>query len=289
MSIVFISDFPTVETDILLQNVEDFKIGGAEQDDSAMLFYLSKELDEPIIRKLSSNLTLEDINTVDRYILSNFTGIHPEVLNKMALSARYIIYEHDHKYCSTRNPALFPKFKIPLENIVNALLYVKADAVFCMTEKHKEILTSNIYCNAECINGTFFFPSELELMGKLSDLPKNNKTAIYGHPHPWKGMKESIDFCKTQSLDYEVLSAQPTRRKFLENLATYKSLAFFPNQPETCCRFVVEAKMMNVDTKVSSIVGATGESWYPLNGSALSQFFSTQLFPISIESLLKYL
>ena len=49
----------------------------------------------------------------------------------------------------------------------------------------------------------------------------------------------------------------------------YSSLAFHPSTPETCCRLVLEAKMLGLKVYTNELIGASYEPWYDRNGLSL--------------------
>ena len=49
----------------------------------------------------------------------------------------------------------------------------------------------------------------------------------------------------------------------------YSSLAFHPCTPETCCRLVLEAKMIGLKVYTNKLIGSSYEPWYKRNGLAL--------------------
>jgi hypothetical protein len=128
MKIAFLQDF--FHTEI---------IGGAEQNDSVLLDYFEKQ----------DNLTIVPVHTYhfesvadcyDFFIVSNFTRLSEEAKRYLINKKNYIIYEHDHKYVSNRNPAAFNNFKIPRSNIINYEFYKNAKKIFVLSNVCKSIM-----------------------------------------------------------------------------------------------------------------------------------------------------
>ena len=53
------------------------------------------------------------------YLISNFINLNQQVKDYITNNCNYIIYEHDHKYLRSRNPALFKEYRAPKEEIIN--------------------------------------------------------------------------------------------------------------------------------------------------------------------------
>ena len=272
--LVIISDFG-IQENSLDHDIGEFKLGGAEQHDSALVHYMSELLDKKVTSYRCPEVHPGLIQPENRYIISNYTSLSPAVKEALQSYGNYVIYEHDHQYCSGRNPFVFPDMLVPLQAQLNVAFYAKAQAVVCMTRKHQELLDSNIATRCTCnIGGTFYFQNELDFMealhkarldksiAKKRTADKKSVAAVYGHPHPLKGMHNSVRYCQAADIPFEVIEAKPTKKEFLEELAKFDRLVFLPLQPETCCRVVVEAMMIGITVHTSSIVGATGEPWY---------------------------
>ena len=66
-------------------------------------------------------------------------------------------------------------------------------------------------------------------------------------------------------IDFDIIK-NPDYECFLQTLSEYSGLAFHPSTPETCCRLVLEAKMMGLNVITNSLIGASYEPWYKHNG-----------------------
>ena len=105
MKIAFIADF-----------FSDQLSGGAENNDTVLIDYLNKFHD--VGRLLSRALTIDKLKDYDFFIVSNFVLLSKECKDFIE-TREYIIYEHDHKYVTTRDPSKFVDFHIPKSEIVN--------------------------------------------------------------------------------------------------------------------------------------------------------------------------
>jgi len=281
--IVFLAD-ECANNSSLLQNLgTEHKLGGAEQDDLAMLHYLDKQC--PILGTMRCDEVprLPEINPEHFYLVGNFATLHPVYKGELARLGNYAIYEHDHKYCRIRNPAMYKDMIVPEEELCNLEFYSNAKAVFCMTQFHKKIVDQNITANTIALTGSFWMPEEMALMKRLNKTTKVNKAFIYGNTSQHKGLKASIEMCHTRGMAYDIIPNQPTREEFLTKLAGYQYLVFLPGSPETCSRLVLEALMVGTRVITSNIVGATHETWYhDLKGIDLIKEFERTLMPRAI-------
>jgi len=268
--VIFISDFGVPE-DVLKHNIGAFQVGGAEQHDGALIYYLKELHDIDVEVFKCSEVGVKTIRPEAKYIISNFTGLSPAVKEQLQIYGNYIIYEHDHQWCVQRNPAMFPGLIVPMQAQLNIPFYAHAAAVICMTRKHQEVLTNNISVqNIANIGGTFYYQEELDFISELLsrkekgelELKPENIAAIYGHPHPLKGLHNSVRACQDSKTPFDVLLSKPTKKEFLEELATYSKIVFLPLQPETCARIVVESLMLGLKVDTIGLVGATGEPWF---------------------------
>ena len=88
---------------------------------------------------------------------------------------QYIIYEHDHKYLSTRNPGVFPDFVAKKEHVINLEFYKNASAVLCQSSFHTEIARKNTHLdNIVNLGGNIW---DLDSLKLRSEQAKNRKAA----------------------------------------------------------------------------------------------------------------
>jgi hypothetical protein len=258
MKIIFIADF-------FLEDI----LGGGEIHNEILINLLKKRGHDVLkyrSHKVTSNLFRQNKNSC--FIIANFINLSEDC--RVALeSYKYVIYEHDHKYLSSRNPADYEDFKAPEEAIINLNFYKNARSVFCQTSFHANIVRKNLNLeNIVSTGGNLWSNNSLDLMEKFSKRDKQNKYSIINSKIPHKGTVKSIKYCEYKDLDYELISSQ-NYHDFLFLLSKNKNLIFLPDTPETLSRVVVEARMMNTAVITNNLVGATKESWYKLKGRPL--------------------
>ena len=133
--VVYISDY------FIEQN-----LGGAEICDEVIMRHL-KDSGCEVTKILTRFVTINFINTNKNsfFIISNFIGLSKETINYIINSKiKYLIYEHDHKYIKSRNPADYKNYLAPQEDIVNFDLYSNAIKIIAQTNFHKEIIEKNL-------------------------------------------------------------------------------------------------------------------------------------------------
>jgi len=256
---VFLSDF----------SAEEIPYGGAEINDRELVNLL-KERGHEISELRTRNFTLRSLKDTagSCFIISNFALLRPEVISAFN-KEKYVIYEHDHKYLASRNPALYQDYKVPPEHIINKEFYKNAVATFCQTAFHAKILKSNLALdNIVSLGGNLW---SLEILEKIRELSKKNKSkvaAIMDSSTPHKNTLEAKELCAARNIEYKLIPKMKYL-DFLEELSNCLAFVFVPKTPETCSRVLVEAKMLDLSVVTNSKSGAVHEEWFSLKGSEL--------------------
>ena len=146
-------------------------LGGGELNNEELIKMFCNEGE--VYKIQSHNVTKNYLNSNKNafFIISNFVNLSfecREILTKL----EYIIYEHDHKYLKSRNPATYKNFKAPPSEIVNYRFYKEANAVLCQSEFHKKIAQKNLNIkNIINLGGNLWSLESLELMRRLNKKP----------------------------------------------------------------------------------------------------------------------
>ena len=244
-------------------------LGGGELNNEELIELLRAK-GISVVKKRSFEINQQYIKDSDEdFIIANFVGLSEESKLALQQKSRYIIYEHDHKYLTNRNPAYFKDFIAPKEAIINYEFYEEANAVFCQSGFHQKIIQKNLNLdNLQNLGGNLWNDESLQLMKKISHRDKKNRCSVMDSNIPHKNTSEAVRYCDFKNLKYELIS-DSNYCSFLEKLGQNDKFVFFPKTPETLSRVVVEARMMGLSVITNNLVGATHEPWFEQKGPEL--------------------
>jgi len=263
-------------------------IGGGELNNKELAtIFKNKDYD---IKEIQSRfVTLEFLESCKEsfIILSNFVELSFDCREALC-DLNYIIYEHDHKYLKSRNPATYENFKAPDSEIINYNLYKSAIAVLCQSNLHKKILQSNLDIdNVVNLGGNLWSEESLNIIEEMSKLEKKDCCSIMQSNIPHKNTSGALRYCNYKDLKYELISDRDYKQ-FLRKLGSNSKFLFLPQTPETLSRVVVEARMMGCSVVTNNLVGATSEEWFEMKGVELINFLRNkkQEIAATIENLI---
>jgi len=253
--IIFIADFFT-----------EHILGGGELNNEELIALLvNRNLEILNIQSHKVDIKFVEDNKDKVFIVSNFANLHPEC-KKGLLKTTYVIYEHDHKYLSSRDPGPYPGYRAPPGQIINREFYENAKAVFCQSLFHLKIIKQNLQIdNLVNLSGNLWSLESLNLLEKMSRIEKIDCYAIMNSTIPHKNTAAAIKYCEVSDIKYSIINNAPYHT-FLAELGKHKGLIFFPKTPETLSRIVVEARMMGMSTKTTKNIGAIHEEWFTMKG-----------------------
>ena len=243
--------------------------GGGEVNNDELIKLLAGE--HTLLKVKSRNLDPAAIENelIDFYIISNFLELSYQSYTYLIERANYIIYEHDHKYVRSRNPAAYENYQVPPSEIVNQKFYQNAKAILCQSTFHAEIVRKNLGLDTiKSLGGNLWSDESLLLMSELARQDKVDSCAIMQTDNWHKNTIGAVRYCKAKGLGHALIPPCGYH-DFLSRLATYKRLVFFPQTPETLSRIVVEARMMDMSVITNQNVGASKEPWFSLKGEEL--------------------
>ena len=259
MNILFISDF-----------FEDQLLGGAELNDAVLISHL-RDRGFTVTCINSPACSHVDLQKTEFVILSNFVGLKQEVYDALVSDGRYLIYEHDHKYVSTRDPSKFESFKIPGDQIVNEKLYKNARKIITLSSSQKKLIVDTLggYESKAHSIGCSLWPSEtFSLIKELlsGSRPEDGTAAIVDSRNPIKRTSAAVSFAEQNNIEYDLIK-EPDHKKFLTKLSKYKKLIFLPGVLESLSRLYVEARMLGLEVLTTPILlGASYEEWNTKKG-----------------------
>ena len=258
MKFVFIADF-------FVEHV----LGGGELNNEECIEILISQGHS--VEKIQSHLVTPSFienNKIHNFIVANFINVHAELLEKLR-DTNYIIYEHDHKYLKSRNPAIYMNFKAPPEDIINYEFYKSAKAVLCQSQFHADIVHRNTGLkNLINLSGNLWSLSALKAIEEISEKPKQHRCSVMDSAIPHKNTHEAVSFCIAKKLEYDLIK-HPIYENFLKAIGANEKFVFLPQTPETLSRVAVEARMMNMSVMTNNLVGAIKEPWFKLKGKEL--------------------
>ena len=240
-------------------------LGGGELNNEELCKLLKKDYD--VVKIKSNRVTPEFLTKMDgNFIVANFIELSENCKRVLEREKRYIIYEHDHKYVRTRNPAEYPDYIAPPEEIINYDFYKNAAAVVCQSAFHESIVKKNLKLdNITNVGGNLWSLESLDLMAELAEKEKVDKCAIMVSSNWHKSTQQAVQFCKTKGIDVDLIYPCDYK-EFLERLGQNTKFIFLPKTPETLSRIVVEARMMGLSIIANHNIGATKEKWFSLKG-----------------------
>ena len=256
-------------------------IGGGELNDFELCKIL--ENDFKVKKEKSANVTIDFLskNKNSFFILSNFLLLNKDCYDFILNNLKYVIYEHDHKYLRSRNPAAYINFKAPDSQIINLQLYKNAAAVLCQSSFHKNIIKKNTSLqNVVNLSGNLWSTSTLDILEMNSTKQKRDLVSIMESTNWHKNTSDAISYCTVKKLNYELIKPAPYK-KFLNNLSNNNKLVFFPKTPETLSRICVEARMMGMSVVTNKNVGASYEDWFSLKGKEMIDFMKNKRIEIT--------
>ena len=259
--IIFISDFyyPSF-------------VGGAELNDYSLICRFVNDAKKEIWKFKSADITPSFLKNHQEhnFIISNFVGLSTTCREYLSANCSYIIYEHDHKYLKKRNPIFYKNFVAPPKDLANYDFYKNAKLVVCLTQLAVDVIKRNTGLdNIEKIGASVWRDQDLDYLNEIRKTEKNDCYAIMDSDNPIKKREHCIQYCEKNNLKYELIK-DPNNKQFLKKLNDYKGLIFMTGHLETCCRIIVEAKMLGLQVITQkNLIGAASEEWFFLNGEQL--------------------
>ena len=245
--------------------------GGGELNNQELVEIL-RERGTHVLEVKSGRLTpdfISECSKETKFIVANFVMLSEESKAMLENDREYIIYEHDHKYVRSRNPADYKNFIAPKSEIINFSFYKNAKAVLCQSRFHADIVESNLKLdNIISLGGNLWSEDSLETMLSMSRADKKPTCAIMSSTNWHKNTGDAIKLCKAKQWDYDIIPPC-SYIQFLTRLGESEKFVFLPRTPETLSRIAVEARMMGLSVIANNLVGAAKEDWFRLKGAEL--------------------
>ena len=259
MKIVFVCDF----------FAEHVNGGGELNNEELINVLLSRK--HSVEKKQSHLITEKYLATRKKclFIIGNFINLSPYLRSKIAQDFQYIIYEHDHKYLLSRDPAKYKDFVAPPTDIINYRFYKNAKAVVCQSSFHENIMKKNLEIdNTVNVSGNLWSIEQFEYLKSFTKKKKNKKCSIMNSSIGHKNTARTVQYCNSKNKDFDLIQNLPPI-DFLDKLSNNETFVFFPETPETLSRVVLEARMTGMSVITNNMVGATYENWFKMKGEEL--------------------
>lgn len=255
-----------VSSDFFLEEIR----GGAEFYNEELLQSLAKVHD--VIAIKSEQLTLDFFkqNLDAFFIVANHVLLNQAV--KTALineDVRYCILEHNPAWHKLDNPARYPNFVVPENELQHQEFYKNACAVLCQSKLHADTLQKNLLLdNVVNLTCNLWAESTLDLLESKLDTEKTRDFAVLESQNKNKGMPQAVDYCRRNEIEFDMIPFH-TQENFFSELAKTKKLVYFPQWMETFCRVAVEARILGCGLVTNSALGCASEEFFKLKGKAL--------------------
>ena len=197
MKFIFIADF-----------FADEILGGGELNNNEVIHLLRNQGYEVLTVK-SDQVTSDFIQQYSshNFIVGNFTRLIEQAKTEL-LNCKYTIYEHDHKYLSNRNPAVFTNFVAPKESIVNYEFYKCAKAILCQSKFHSDIVKLNLeFDNVYNLGGNIWSLNALNFMLDISKREKEELYSIMQSNIPHKNTADAVRYCQHKGYPFQLIES----------------------------------------------------------------------------------
>ena len=167
----------------------------------------------------------------------------------------YVVYEHEHKYTTENNPAVYKNYKVPADFLQHTAFYENANAVFCQSAVHARVVKVNIpKATVVNLSGNLWATSHLDKLRDLKQHKREDYVAVYAHSHPFKNTEYNAKFCARKKWPYVLLGGL-SPDEFMYKLASCRAFVYFPGWLETLNRVAVECRMMGVPVITNELLG----------------------------------
>ena len=258
--VIFISDFFINEI-----------CGGAEFCNDALINSLKHRF--TIKQHKSKSITPEFIRTNNDcfFIIANFFMLTEQCKEELA-NVTYVIFEHDHKYIRSNNPALYKNFLAPESQLQNKQFFKNALAVICQSKKHAEVVQKNLLLtNVVNSAGNIWTDEQISILEANIDNKKDIEYAVLNSQNRNKGMPAAIEYCKRKSIEFQFLNPAPFD-EYIRSISKIKHLVFLPQWLESYSRLAIEARILGCKLITNGLLGAASEDYFQLSGRELLEY-----------------
>ena len=241
------------------------------------------------------NIQCIEDNLENFWIIGNIMTLYNldfNVISFLLNSCNFVKIEFDYNFCRARGEKCHVELlneecncpsgingNLTISKVYNLILE-KAKHIFFMSERQRAVYSVHLpFLNFSktSILSSCFSKDSLKLFKKFRKNKKNKKYAISEGSGGWhstaKGLKEAVEYCLSNNLEYEIL---PNRDydKHIEELSYYYGFVFLPIIDDTCPRCIIEAKLL--DLKVITNINSQHitEHWWNQDIKTLYKYLS---------------
>ena len=208
------------------------------------------------------------------FIIANFMLLSESSKKYIQDNIKYVILEHDHKYCSTNNPSIFSEFIVPEHFLINQNFYKNAYAVLCQTSMHCKIIEKNLFLNNLInLSCNLWSEKEIKLLKELLHTKKEYKHSIFSTSNKNKGTEKAKNYCLKNNISFhEIIHSE--QEKFLNEIAKSETIIFMPNWVETFSRVTIESRILGCKLITNNLIGCMKEPFFEKKGEDLLNYIT---------------
>lgn len=262
MKILFISNYSPFDSN-----------GGAEKNSKALIEWVRKDnpqIEFEYCRVVDFDHNWATYSHYDLFIFESFDSLSNKTAKEIE-GERYFIFENSYGFSSDKLFGLKQRSK-PLieENLCYESFYKNAEYVILQSSFQETIFRCNLgdLGNYIVLDGNFWEEKEIEMLDLAAEkrafkefkdpdfkryLIIDGKTDLH---RKIKGVDKAIDFCKENGWKFDLKSSFSSYQEYLNIMADYDDLVFFPTVPETFSRVYIEAKYLGLKVFSNNNIGA---------------------------------
>ena len=191
---------------------------------------------------------------------------------------RFVKVEYDYNWCQKRSPVAhlvsigencdcLQNKEMPFAPIYKKL-HEKAEHIFYMSMGqlllHKSHLGPVVSHNISVLSSCFS-DDTIDKLLSMGEGDEGDKWLIVGGKNQWhswcKGVQTAQDFAKSNEMETKVV-VDVSHSDLMEEMRDSCGLIFLPNNPDTCPRIVIEAKLMSRNIIMNENVQHKEERWF---------------------------
>jgi hypothetical protein len=251
--------------------------GGAETCNHELIRRLKNDGHEVLsILPFFVNPEFIEYNRDDTFIIGNFLSLSEQSKEKLS-ECKYFIYEHDHKYLSTRDPSVFQGYLAPEEYIINRNFYKNSFKVVVQSSTHRDIMALNLNIKNIEVGMNLW---STEHMNNIKEALKSSIKAfdavVMDHIYPQKNTKQALEFCEQNNWAVLSIPHNTPHKQFCAAMSYGRRFVFFPKVLETLSRVSIEANCLNTEVVGNDNISYLKEEWSSLRGNDLIEYIEKE-------------